>query len=142
MIKLLSVLLIILEVIYAAPPYNLFANSSDKELLLLGEKFDEFAVLLEQGEILNWIFLIINSKMFSKVLSRKNHDVDSSEDGVNDSLETGKGLLSAGNKLSIIDRIRNRLTTTGPTTTTGSSSSSTTSATTTTATTPTPPAGG
>lgn len=50
MIKVLCVVLVICGIIYGAPPYNLFANSSDEELVLLGRKFDDFAVLLEQGE--------------------------------------------------------------------------------------------
>ena len=50
MFKVLFLFVIIYEVIYATPSYNLFANSSDEELVLLGRKFDEFAELLEKGE--------------------------------------------------------------------------------------------
>lgn len=50
--KVLSVLCLLCAVIYASPPYKLFANNPDKELMLLGEKFDEFTELLEKGEAL------------------------------------------------------------------------------------------
>jgi len=110
MIKVLCILLVICEVIYAGPPYNLFANSSDKELLLLGQKFDEFAELLE------------------KVLSRQTPVESPEVDDVNHSEESLKGLSSSsssGNKLSLIERIRNRLTTTGSTTASPTGSSAT-----------------
>lgn len=54
--KVLSVLCLLCAVIYASPPYKLFANNPDKELMLLGEKFDEFTELLEKGEALRLEF--------------------------------------------------------------------------------------
>jgi len=132
MIKVLCVLLVICETIYAEPPYSLFANSSDEELVLLGKKFDEFAVLLEQ------------------VLTRhKGESPEISEDTPLENAKLGSLSSSSENKVSLLDRlterIRNRLTSTKvptTTTTTGSSTAAGSTATGTTLqpTTATPPA--